>query len=115
VTRHVRVAAAGLKVAGFSVSCRSTVRVAGKELREAGASGPSWLRANVWRVARINGGNLAASTRSQRAPGAECRLRGEECGLQEREGDEAEGVVGRNIKNGSRVLAQCRLVCECTE
>jgi hypothetical protein len=89
--------------------------VAGKGLREAGASGPSGLRINVRRVARINGRNLAASTRSLRAPGAECTLRGEECGLQEREGDEAGRVVGRNMKNGSRVLANCQLVCECTE
>ena len=115
MTRRVRVARKGFKVAGFSVSCRSPVRVAGKGLREAGAGGTSGLRVNEWRVARINGRNLAASTRSLRAPGAECRLRGEECGLQEREGDEAEGVVGRNIKNGSRVLANCQLVCECTE
>ena len=102
-------------MAGFSVSCRSTLRVTGKGLREVAASGPSGLRVNEWRVARINGGNLAASTRSLRAPGAECRLRGEKCGLQEREGDEAEEVVGRNMKNDSRVLADCQLVCEWTE
>ena len=34
VTGLVRVAIAGLKVAGFSVSCRSFARVAGKGLRK---------------------------------------------------------------------------------
>ena len=69
-------AVAGLKVAGFSVSCRSAVRVAGKGLREAVARGE-------WRVARINGRNFLAPTRSVRAPGTEypeCRLRGERSG-----------------------------------
>ena len=115
MTRRVRVAAAGLKVAGFSVGCRSSVRMAGKGLREAGASGSSGLRVNEGRVGRINGRNLAASTRSLRAPVAECTLGGEECGSQVREGDEAEGVVGRNMKNDSGVLATCQLFFQCTE
>jgi hypothetical protein len=89
--------------------------VAEKGLREAGTSGTSGLRINGWRVARIKGRNWAASTRSLRAPGAKYTLRGEEYGLQVREGDEAETVVVRNMKNGSRVLANCQLVCECTE
>ena len=115
MTWLVRVARKGFKVAGFSVSCRSSVRVAGKGLREAGASGSSGLRVNKGRVGRINGRNLAASTRSLCASGAGCRLRGEECGFQEREGDEGERVVGRNMRNGSRVLANCQPVLECTE
>ena len=115
MTRRVRVARKGFKVAAFSAGCRSSVGVAGKGLREAGASGPSGLRVDDWRVARIKGRNLAASTSSLRAPGAGCAVRGEECGSQEREGDEAEGVAGRNMKNGSRVLTNCQLLCECTE
>ena len=71
-----------------------------------------------WRAARRNGMNLAASTRSVRALGAEyseCRLRDEDWGLQERKADGAEAVVGRNMRNGSKVLANCQLLFICTE
>ena len=111
MTWLVRVAAAGLKVVGFPVSCRLSVRMAGKGVREAGAGGPSGLRAAEWRVARINGRNLAASTRSLRAPGAECGLTGEGRGQTKREGDEAGTVVERNIRNVSSVSANCQSFC----
>ena len=63
LTRLVRVAAKGLKVAGFSVSCRLSVRVARKGLKQKG-------------VGRLEGLKVGRMRSEERTGATRLRLRG---------------------------------------